>query len=82
MFSNLLKIEPQSHIIDSESSRLEKTAKTICSNHQPITPCPLTMSISVISTRFFNASGDSDSTPPPCAAHATASPLLLGRIFS
>ena len=35
---------------------LEKTAKVIQSNHQPITPCPLTMSLGATSTRFFNTS--------------------------
>ena len=45
-----------------ESRRLEKTTKIIKSNCEPITPCPLTMSLSATSTRFSNTFRDGDST--------------------
>ena len=41
--------------------RLKKTTKITKSNHQLITPCPLTTSLSATSPRFLNTSRDSDS---------------------
>ena len=45
-----------------ESLRLEKTSKTIYSNRQLITPCPLPTSLSATSTWLLNTSRDGDST--------------------
>jgi len=45
-----------------ESLRLEKTSKVIWPNHQPITPCPLTTSLSVKYTGFLSTSRHSDFT--------------------
>ena len=45
-----------------DSLRLEKTTKFIMPNVNPSPPCPLTMSPSATSPRFWNTSRDGDST--------------------
>ena len=58
-----------------ESLGLEKTAKAIQSNHQPIPTVPTDPSLSATSARFLNTFKDGDSTPP-WAVCANASPLF------
>lgn len=64
----------ESHRI-TELLMLEKTSNIFKSNHQPISPCPMTTSLSATSIRFLNTSMDGDSTtalgqPVPTLHHS------------